>query len=185
MEGSAADNARKLAPKILASIFSLENKEKMLRFLVEGGHPSYVEGNIDGLMSMLFVGFEPDPSRNLSDFLTPNSKVIVTPRKEFPPEPKAVHYISVFNKLREMAHTMQTLIHAYTYRETPFLPRQLYEISWYNYFTDEVSLRSLEKGQENAYVIVDRKELLYVRPNNSISAQPNLGACVEQGKEQG
>src|SRR5512139_55378 len=133
----------------------MSTKAKMLQHLVDGKPPFYVEAELELLWGTVFIGFEPAPDVNLTWYITGGS--LVLPRSEFPSDEKALHYVNVMRQLRDAAKFSHTLPYFFVERKTPFWSG-LCEISWYNYFNDEVSLQYCDNP--SAYVVISRKELL-------------------------
>jgi len=140
-----------LAKRIVSSIYSLQSQELMIRHIVNGKHPIYVESQLDNLN--LFIGFEPDPSSSLPQFITPAGGIVHARSVEIT-DVKAEKYVKILHQLKAAAFSQSTRIKAYILYKTPWV-EEVAEIAWYNYFTDEVSL-----CVGNAYNIVKRKELL-------------------------
>jgi hypothetical protein len=154
MEGSGSLPIRQaLAKRIMGSVYSLDHKAQLVQHIAEGKPPIYVEAQLDQLT--LFLGFAPDPSIELKQFILPGG-ARVFPRTEPVPFEKVERYVNVLRQLKSAAYSNSTLFRAFVRYKTEWVDK-VCQVTWYNWFDDEVCLCV---APPDGYKFINRKELL-------------------------
>ncbi len=158
-----------VAKKVFSSlVYTFEEKKQLLQHLLDGGEPDIVDADMDN--AMLFVGFAPDPSVNL----TSSATIIVSPRHESLTLDKQLNHIEIYRKLNEFNKLARgSCVQALVLYKTPWV-EEWAEIVWYSFFRDEVSIKFSDGG----YKIIPRKELCsngLTRPEHSEASSTERG----------
>jgi hypothetical protein len=145
------DETQTAAQKVMNSPRSIADKTMLIQQLIAGTNPRLIEAELDNCT--FFLGFEPASSELLLNILLPCG-LRVFPRSSFLTDnAKIESLIDTTRKLKSIPNkTLKLIVH----HKTPWIDCD-YEIQWYSYFLDEVSLLFRESG---GYKIVNRKELL-------------------------